>query len=166
MRSKRTKACRLDEAAVLRTHSRDLSFAPPWRPQRESKPGTTPRLYWTPAPTPFPKRGFIYFGPQLVFSHYFLVLGLLGRGWSLWGPLGGGPCAVLGGGVGTSVWGGLALSQALRTPLSCLGLSVPTGPLGGPRIGDLRVLGKSMRPKIFWDCGLTFSQLHPLPPFP
>lgn len=103
MRSKRTKACRLDEAAVLRTHSRDLSFAPPWRPQRESKPGTTPRLYWTPAPTPFPKRGFIYFGPQLVFSHYFLVLGLLGRGWSLWGPLGGGPCAVLGGGVGTSV---------------------------------------------------------------
>lgn len=63
---------------------------------------------------------------------------------------------------------GLALSQALRTPLSCLGLSVPTGPLGGPRIGDLRVLGKSMRPKIFWDCGLTFSQHphRPPPPFP
>lgn len=64
------------------------------------------------------------------------------------------------------MWGwGLALCQALRTPLSCLGLSVPTGPLGGPRIGDLRVLGKSMRPKIFWDCGLTFSQHH-LPPPP
>ena len=165
MRSKCTKACRLDEAAVLRTYSRDLSFAPPWRPQRESKPGTTPRLSWTPAPTPsFPKRGFIYFGPQLVFSHYFLVLGLLGRGWSLWGPLGRGPCAVLGEGVGTSVGGGGWLFLK-HSELHCPAWASvsPTESLGGPRIGGLRVLGKSMRPKIFWGCGLTFSQ-HPLPP--
>ena len=108
----------------------------------------------------------------LVHSWYFHIIS-----WSQGSWAGADPCGGLWVGVPVQYlvgeWGerGPALSQALRTPLSCLGLSVRTRPLGGARIGGLRVLGKSMRPKIFWDYGLTFSQHHchpcrPPPPPP
>ena len=115
-----------------------------------------------PPPPPAKKKRFNFLWSTVGIFTLFLGPRAPGQGWSLWGPLVGVPMQYL---VGE--WGerGLVLSQALRTPLSCLGLSVPTRPLGGARIGGLKVLGKSMRHKIFWDYGLTFSQ-HPTPPPP
>lgn len=149
--SKCTKAWRLDEATVPRTY---LQVCPLPHPQVPPTPRSQdprkypsqappPRLSWAPTPAPsFPKKRFYFLWSTVGISHYFLVPGLLGRGWSPGGPLGGGPCAVFGG-VWGQVWGLLALAQPLRTALSCLGLSIPTGPLAGDRAGGLRVLGKS-----------------------
>ena len=114
------------------------------------------------APPP-PKRFYFFWSTVGIFT-LFLGPRAPGQGLILVGASGWGSLC-------SSWWGsgdnwrepGPVLSQVLRTPLFCQGLSVPTGPMGGARICGLRVLRKSMRPKIFWDCGLTSSQ-HPHSP--